>query len=115
MSRYIKIDKVGNNYSVNPNASSGGGAIAYAWADEWGQTIFTNFSIAPDTATGELRLWFDGGENISVKSILYDSYEGATATYEKVSDDSFTLSTEAQTLTVIRDSTKDFTLWQLSE
>ena len=56
MSRTVEITKDGNNYIVNPNASSGGGATAYCWhLSDGGQeergVMYFNFDKAPADLT----------------------------------------------------------------
>ena len=110
--RTVTIEKDGSNYIVNPNASGGGDITAYAWDSNNGYMTWTNFDIAPETVTDEkaLNLYND---NMSIKELLYDPV-GYGVDYTKISDTSFSLGNEAETITYTRDNTLDFTLWELS-
>lgn len=108
--RTVTIEKSGNNYTVNPNASGGGSTIAYAWSHD-GNTTWTNFNIPPETVTDEKMLVISG--EVAVRELLYDPV-GYGVDYTKISDTSFSLGNEAETITYTRDDTADFTLWELS-
>ena len=110
--RTVTIEKDGNNYKVNPNASGGGDATAYAWDTNNGNMIWTNFDVAPETVTDEMALNLYN-DDMSIKELLYDPV-GYGIEYTKISDTNFSLGNEAETINFTRDSTKDFTLWQLS-
>ena len=107
----VEKDSQTNKYQVTPNATpSGGGATAYGWNGS-GNTIWTNFDIPPETVTDEKMLVIDG--EVAVRELLYDPV-GYGVDYTKISDTSFSLGNEAETITYTRDGTSDFTLWELS-
>lgn len=87
------------------------GATVYAWDGPQGMTRFLNLDKAPETAVREdIKMIETNGSELSVGVLMYEG-----DVYAKVSDTEFTISYEGTTDTYIRDSTKDFTLWQLSE
>ena len=115
--RTVTIEKDGNNYVVNPKASGGGDTTVYAWIEGYGRVHYTSFDIAPeqDAAENEFMLDMDDSETgILVRELLYDA-PGYGIEYTKISDTEFSLVNEAEGRTFTRDSTKDFTLWQLSQ
>ena len=86
-----------------------GGATAYAWVntDNTEDVYYTNFDIAPETLTNEKEIYTSDG----VMTVDVFTPDG----YEKISDSSFSVVARPEPVTYTRDSTKDFTLWQLSE
>lgn len=93
-----------------------GDATAYAWVseDEDSPIIYTSFAIAPGNADNEKMLVF----NIAPEMLYFVSAflgSGGYETYSKNSDTSFTVNNGKRDIIFTRDSTKDFTLWQLSE
>lgn len=115
--RTITVEKIDGEYKVNTKAkASAGSNIAYAWVEEYGRVYYTSFDIAPeqDAAENEFMLDSDDSETgILVRGLLYDA-PGYGIEYTKISDTEFSLVNEAEGRTFTRDSTKDFTLWELS-
>ena len=108
--RTITVEKIDGEYKVNTKARAGSNT-AYAWV-EGGRVIYTNFDIAPETATNELALGEWEG-NLSIQELMHDPV-GYGVEYEKISDTSFRLTNEAESNTYTRDNTLDFKLWELS-
>lgn len=96
-----------------------GGANAYCWSLVIGANTvkeYLNIDTAPETTSGNDILIIDGDHDVGF-GILTLMKEGDV--YTKISNTSFSLSWvedgETVTGTYTRDSTKDITLWQLSE
>ena len=115
MGRYVEITKDGNNYTVNPNANGGGSLTGYGWDSNSGGPVWTNFDIPPETVTDEKMLVItdDDSKSLVVRELLYDPV-GYGVEYTKISDTSFSLGNEAETIVYTRNNAKDFTLWELS-
>lgn len=99
-------------------SGSGGSATAYAWADSDGYVRYYNFDVAPS----------DKAEYNTKKEIIIDhEYYSMEVRqndlpqeyiYEKHSDNEIYISDDLPKpgeTTLTRDSTKDFTLWQVNE
>lgn len=83
------------------------GGTAYAWATGSGY-MYTNFATAPandDWGSTKLLMRDNSGYT------YVGPASGTPYTYEKVSDTSFSLTNNGETITLTRDDTKDFTLW----
>lgn len=94
----------GYNDGYDAGAAAGGGsATAYAWVADQIGVGYTDFAIAPEALTNEKTLI------INDKTISVGVFLGTN--YAKISDTSFSVGDGVFT----RDSTKDFTLWQLPE
>lgn len=97
-------------------SSGGGGATAYAWIENSGDTnlVYTNYSVAPNNNTefkSALRFTANGS-NPNIKTQTDYSIEGFG---ERVSDTEFTTTVRGSTYkTYTRDSSKDFTLWEIN-
>ena len=102
--RTVTIEKDGNNYSVNPNASSGGATIAYAWCSNI-DTVYVDFNIAPNEVTGAKMLIVVSSSDKIERMYVEPATSGTD--YTKISDTSFSIGSTIYT----RDSSKDFTLW----
>ena len=115
--RTITVEKIDGEYKVNTKAKAGAGlSIAYAWVEEYGMVYYTSFDIAPEQDAAENEFMLDTNDStagILVRELLYDA-PGYGIEYTKISDTQFTLVNEAEGRTFTRDSTKDFTLWELS-
>lgn len=99
------------------NIPSGGSATAYAWVNDGGHVFYFDFDIAPS----------DLAEYNTTKSLIINE-DGhcevfqhnfpQSFTYEKNSDTEFYISNDdpkPAEETYTRDSTRDFTLWQVNE
>lgn len=90
-----------------------GGSTAYAWVDKDNNVQYFDFAASPVELEG---MSASKSLEIGLKGILeVFSEEGEVTAYTRTSDTEFTVSFGATELTFVRDTTKDFTLWELSE
>ena len=113
--KYLHAD---GTIDENPGSGGGGGdsgsATAYAWSfaynGELVSTVYFDFDTSPIEANDDgKRISYDAELGISIEPFMMTNYF-----YTRNSDTSFTL-LDRDFWGYTRDSTKDFTLWQLSE
>lgn len=90
----------------------GGSATVYAWVDDESNIGYYNFDVAPANQD-------DYDNSLTMNTRNLDTFgitiEHPTGIYDRISDTKFELMIGKWNSTFTRDSTKDFTLWQLSE
>jgi len=116
--RTVTIEKTGNNYTVNPNASENN-STAYAWivddTRDPGTNFYSYFNVetSPENPENLKHIYGNFESGIGVESFV-----APDDMYVKISDTSFSVSWDESgttvTQTFTRDSTKDITLWVVS-
>lgn len=93
--------------------SPSGGGTAYAWVTG-SDVVYTDFEIAPDSiATIGVAKYLDGVNVLEVKDIY--TWISQADEYSKITDTQFSILLGRDEFVYTRDSTKDFTLWEISE
>ena len=87
MSRYVEINKSGNNYTVNPNAQPSGNVTLYAWYNtDWSGYCYT---LKETPSVGDSVIYRPFNDNGDGAPFTLDSGNGIT-TVTAVSGDEIT-------------------------